>query len=111
MAFFFNTLECAKDAMGSAWCTGTGYVVRRSALDQIGGFPVGSVAEDVLCSNMLIAGKSFRVPSCYVRAFSCVANMLWGSYNWLATLGPGCLRSSFRVCWAHPFSQRIYTAN
>ena len=40
--------------MGVAWCTGSGYVVRRAALQQIGGFPTGSLAEDVCCSSMLL---------------------------------------------------------
>ncbi len=40
--------------MGVAWCTGSGYVLRRAALQSIGGFPVGSLAEDVCCSSMLL---------------------------------------------------------
>ena len=37
-----------------AWCTGSGYILRRQALSEIGGFPIGSLAEDVCCSSMLI---------------------------------------------------------
>lgn len=40
--------------MGVAWCTGSGYVVRRNALDEIGQIPIGSVAEDVLTSTLLL---------------------------------------------------------
>jgi cellulose synthase/poly-beta-1,6-N-acetylglucosamine synthase-like glycosyltransferase len=40
--------------MGVAWCTGSGYVMRRQALQDIGGFPIGSLAEDVCCSSMLL---------------------------------------------------------
>ncbi|KAL8802988.1 MAG: hypothetical protein Q9200_006398 [Gallowayella weberi] len=62
--FFFGTLESAKDAMGSAWCTGSGYAIRRSALDQIGGFSVDSVAEDVLTSSLLTAAGW---KTCYLK--------------------------------------------
>lgn len=53
--FFVHVSEPIKDALGVAWCTGSGYVIRRNALNQIGQIPVGSVAEDVLCSTMLLA--------------------------------------------------------
>ena len=53
-----------KDAIGAAWCTGSGYAIRRSALDQIGGFPIGSVAEDVLCSTLLL-GAGWK--TCFVH--------------------------------------------
>ena len=35
------------------WCTGTGFVVRREALDQIGGFPVGHLQDDITTSLFL----------------------------------------------------------
>lgn len=43
-----------KDSLGVAWCTGSGYVMRRAALEAIGGFPTGSLAEDVCTSSMLL---------------------------------------------------------
>ena len=52
--FFVHVSEPIKDACGVAWCTGSGYVVRRSALDEIGQIPTGSVAEDVLTSTLLL---------------------------------------------------------
>lgn len=51
---FVHISEPIKDAMGVAWCTGSGYVIRRAALEEIGGFPTGSLAEDVCCSSMLL---------------------------------------------------------
>ena len=57
--FFVHVSEPIKDALGVAWCTGSGYVVRRSALNEIGQVPVGSVAEDVLCSTLLL-GEGWR---------------------------------------------------
>jgi cellulose synthase/poly-beta-1,6-N-acetylglucosamine synthase-like glycosyltransferase len=57
--FFVHVSEPIKDALGVAWCTGSGYVVRRCALDSIGDIPVGTVAEDVLCSTLLL-GQGWR---------------------------------------------------
>ncbi|KAF2846880.1 glycosyltransferase family 2 protein [Plenodomus tracheiphilus IPT5] len=51
---FVHISEPVKDAAGVAWCTGSGYAIRRSALDHIGGFPTGSLAEDVCCSSVLL---------------------------------------------------------
>ena len=44
-------------------CTGTGFVVRREALDQVGGFPTESLTEDMLLAIQLKA-KGWKV--CYV---------------------------------------------
>ncbi|KEY71812.1 hypothetical protein S7711_09021 [Stachybotrys chartarum IBT 7711] len=52
--FFVHVIEPIKDALGVAWCTGSGYVARRDALDQIGNFPLGSLAEDVATSTHLL---------------------------------------------------------
>lgn len=57
--FFVHVIEPIKDALGVAWCTGSGYVVRREALEQIGNFPLGSLAEDVATSTMLL-GKGWK---------------------------------------------------
>lgn len=55
--FFVHICEPIKDALGVAWCTGSGYIFRRTAIDDIGGFPKGSLAEDVATStNMLGKG-------------------------------------------------------
>lgn len=40
---FVHISEPVKDAAGVAWCTGSGYAIRRSALEQIGGFPIGTI--------------------------------------------------------------------
>lgn len=57
--FFVHVIEPIKDALGVAWCTGSGYVVRREALDQIGNFPLGSLAEDVATSTLLL-GRGWK---------------------------------------------------
>jgi len=51
---FVHISEPVKDALGVAWCTGSGYVMRRDALDSIGNFPLGSLAEDVCTSSMFL---------------------------------------------------------
>ncbi|KAJ8113872.1 hypothetical protein OPT61_g4101 [Boeremia exigua] len=62
--FAFNRFEgILKDGAGIAWCTGSGWVMRRTAIDEIGGFPSQSLTEDTLCSNLLL-GKGWR--SAYV---------------------------------------------
>ena len=52
-------MEPIKNACGVAWCTGSGYVIRRSALESIGGWPVGTLAEDTFTSSMLL-GKGWN---------------------------------------------------
>ncbi len=44
---FFDVMQPAKDAWGTAFCVGTSFVVRRDALDAIGGMPKESVTEDL----------------------------------------------------------------
>lgn len=44
--------------MGATYCGGSGYLLRRAALESIGGFPTESVAEDMYCSNVLL-GKGW----------------------------------------------------
>lgn len=51
---FIHVMEPVKDASGVAWCTGSGYSIRRTALESIGGWPVGSLAEDTYTSSMLL---------------------------------------------------------
>jgi cellulose synthase (UDP-forming) len=44
---FFDVMQPAKDAWDTAFCIGTSFVVRRDALGRIGGFPTGTVTEDI----------------------------------------------------------------
>jgi hypothetical protein len=57
--FFVHVLEGIKDSLGVAWCTGSGYLLRREALEDIGWFPLGSLAEDVATSTMML-GKGWK---------------------------------------------------
>lgn len=57
--FFVHVIEPIKDSLGVAWCTGSGYVVRREAIDDVGHFPLGSLAEDVATSTLML-GKGWK---------------------------------------------------
>ena len=41
-------------------CTGSGYVVRRSALTEIGGWPLAETGEDYMCS-MLLSDAGWKI--------------------------------------------------
>lgn len=41
------------DSIGCSHCFGSGYIIRRAALDDIGGWPRVQVGEDIFCSYML----------------------------------------------------------
>jgi cellulose synthase/poly-beta-1,6-N-acetylglucosamine synthase-like glycosyltransferase len=50
---YAQILEPFRDFFGCSQCSGSGYVMRRSALDSIGGWPLANIGEDIMCSNML----------------------------------------------------------
>ena len=57
-------LEPLRDILAGASCTGSGYVLRRSALKDIGGLPLVDVGEDIMLSYLL-HGAGWGV--CYVK--------------------------------------------
>ena len=60
-----------QDFYDKAWCYGSGFVVRRKALDQMGGFPTECLVEDILTSMQIcVAGWK----SVYVNE-----SLQWGS--------------------------------
>jgi cellulose synthase (UDP-forming) len=58
-AIFHHVIQPGANRWNAALCVGTGAVLRRSALEQIGGFPTESITEDVLTSMRLHA-RGFR---------------------------------------------------
>lgn len=48
-----QVLEPVRDRVGCCMCHGSGYVMRREALNAIGGWPLVNIGEDVLCSYQL----------------------------------------------------------
>ncbi|KAF9893612.1 hypothetical protein FE257_010924 [Aspergillus nanangensis] len=45
--------EPINDSLGSTACTGSGYILRRSTVEDIGGWPLAEAGEDILCSYLL----------------------------------------------------------
>ena len=45
--FFFDISLPSRDAWGNALCVGSCWAARRSVIDELGGFPVNSIVEDV----------------------------------------------------------------
>ncbi|KAH9908884.1 nucleotide-diphospho-sugar transferase [Xylariomycetidae sp. FL2044] len=52
-ALFQRIQEPIRDRFGSSQCSGSGYVMRRAAIDSIGGWPRANVGEDLVCTLML----------------------------------------------------------
>ncbi|KAL8952233.1 MAG: hypothetical protein Q9222_001847 [Ikaeria aurantiellina] len=61
---WYGAIETIKDCAGSSWCTGSGYVVRRKALDHIGRFPTNNHNDDIMTSIYLqaVGWKTVYVP-------------------------------------------------
>jgi cellulose synthase (UDP-forming) len=51
---FLDTFQPAKDAWGAAFCVGTSFIVRRDLIDRLGGFPRGTICEDLYLSYRLM---------------------------------------------------------
>jgi cellulose synthase (UDP-forming) len=66
---FFDVIMPARDAWGAAFCCGTGFVIRRSALQAIGGIPTGSLCEDMLTSIEL---KRRGLRTIYLKEELCI---------------------------------------
>ncbi len=57
---FYRHLQPIKDAAGSVVCAGTSFVVRRSALQEIGGFVIDSLSEDYF-TGIRLSAKGYRL--------------------------------------------------
>jgi cellulose synthase/poly-beta-1,6-N-acetylglucosamine synthase-like glycosyltransferase len=60
-AVYNEVLDPLRDGLQNGWCNGSGFVVRRKAVIEIGGWPTDSVCEDAMCANKLIAAGWKRV--------------------------------------------------
>jgi cellulose synthase/poly-beta-1,6-N-acetylglucosamine synthase-like glycosyltransferase len=56
---FAQILEPLRDRFGCSQCCGSGFVMRREAIEAIGGWPLCNVGEDVVCSFELL-GAGWR---------------------------------------------------
>ncbi|KAF2420713.1 nucleotide-diphospho-sugar transferase [Tothia fuscella] len=50
---YFTLYEMLNDLVGGAMCSGTGFVIRHRALEDIGGWPLVDAGEDIICSTSL----------------------------------------------------------
>jgi cellulose synthase (UDP-forming) len=50
---FFDIFQPSRDAWDSAFCVGTSFVISRQAITAAGGFPTGSVCEDIHTTYLL----------------------------------------------------------
>jgi cellulose synthase (UDP-forming) len=56
---FYRWIEPCRDAVGAVVCAGTSFVVRRAALEQVGGFETGTPSED-LATGIRITAAGWR---------------------------------------------------
>lgn len=112
---FVHVMEPIKDSLGVAWCTGSGYVIRRSALEAIGGWPTGTLAEDTFTSSKLL-GRGFK--TAYVHEglqFGTVPDSYTGHLKQRTRWTLGTLQSAFQqrfclygdICRDMTFYQRL----
>ena len=52
---FYRWIEPVRDSVGAVVCAGTSFVMRRQALDQVGGFSTDSLSEDLATGIRLVA--------------------------------------------------------
>jgi hypothetical protein len=93
MSHFASMTEVVNDALGHANCLGSGYIMRRVALESIGGFPTESLSEDICCSATLLGEgwKTAFVPE--VVQYGCVPESYLGHIKqrtrWVSVCFPG----------------------
>jgi cellulose synthase (UDP-forming) len=57
---FYRQIQPIRDGVGSVVCAGTSFVVRRSALEEAGGFFTGSLSEDYF-TGIRLSAKGYRL--------------------------------------------------
>lgn len=95
---FFDTIMPARDAWGAAFCCGTGFLMRRTALEAVGGIPTGSICEDMLTSIEL---KRRGLRTIYLKEELCIG------------LAPESVKAFFvqRLRWARGNIQILFLKN
>ncbi|WP_211517561.1 glycosyltransferase [Geitlerinema sp. PCC 9228] len=58
-AVFYNIIQPGRDRTNSIVCTGTSILMRRSSLEEIGGFPTGTIVEDWI-AGMLLQSRGYK---------------------------------------------------
>lgn len=88
---FFSLIQPGKDYWNAAFFVGSCAIIRRKALDEIGGFATGSITEDMLTSIRIHAKKwssvyhnenlAFGIAAETLKPFS-IQRQRWGIGNW-----------------------------
>ena len=107
---FSGVTELIHDSLGHADCLGSGYIMRRAALEEIGGFPIESLSEDVCCSAKML-GAGWK--TCFIPE-SLQHGSVPESYNahvkqrtrWVCTIATQCIQRNTNtillVCGPRP---------
>ncbi|KAI4251759.1 MAG: hypothetical protein LQ352_004671 [Teloschistes flavicans] len=85
---YFTVQELLNDCLGACMCTGTGYVAKRQAIADIGGWPLAFSGEDYMCSTLLTGAgweivfdrtplQTGRAPESFAAAMQ--QRMRWGA--------------------------------
>jgi cellulose synthase (UDP-forming) len=85
-AIFHHAMQPGANRWNAAFFVGTGAILRRGALEEIGGFATGTVTEDVLTS-MRLHGRGYRseyydAPLAYLLAPESLAQYLTQRLRW-----------------------------
>jgi cellulose synthase (UDP-forming) len=100
---FYNVMQCGKDGDNAAFSCGSGVVYRRRALEEIGGFSIWNVVEDVHTS-MLLHQRGWRsVYYNYPLSLGTAPADIWGVYRQRGQWALDSLRLFF---WDNPFFRR-----
>ena len=96
-ALFFGAIARGKDARGAMFCCGTNMVFRRDALEDVGGFPEGSLTEDFELSIRLheLGWRTVYVPEVLAQGLGPedMASYVSQQHRWAR----GCLSSLPRI--------------
>lgn len=99
-ALFFGPIACGKDAVGAMFCCGTNVVLRRKALDVVGGFPERSLTEDFQLSIAIheAGWKTVYLPEVLARGLGPedMASYVGQQHRWAR----GCLTGIPRILMA-----------
>jgi cellulose synthase (UDP-forming) len=109
-ALFFGPICQGKDASDAIFCCGTNFVMRRSALEQVGGFPTNSITEDFLLSILFSEQGWSGVYVPEVLAKGLAPEDLSSYVNQQRRWATGCISTIPRVLRARTtFSHRLST--
>jgi len=103
---FYNVMQCGKDSDNAAFSCGSGVVYRREALEEVGGFSIWNLVEDVHTSMLLHQRGWKSVYYNYPLTLGTAPTDIWSVYRQRAQWATDSLRLNF---WDSPFLRRGLT--